>query len=938
MKSSSRYFAGILILLLAGAARSVLAAPVLVADFLPGQKPGSLEPGSFATLGGRLYFAGEDPDHGEEPWVSDGTAAGTHRLFDLCPGPCSSQPGDFTALGEAVLFAAADLDEVFALQSGEVTSLLRYQGDFGKFVGLGELLYFDITAGNSQQIYRTDGSLAGTYLTSDFCGYPCEIGSSFEAVNGAIYFAWSRSLMRLDPSGQRERLGDLDDASQFTALDATRVVFEGCQPATGCRAWISDGTAAGTLLLDPSPTALAEGPLVLAASQGKVYFRGSNHHLIETDGTPAGTLAVPPTLGREVEILASTPGSLFYLDLGEPAVDRHLHALRGGQVQPVLALESYPSRIGQDGERIYLAHGGRILATSDGTVGGSRDLLETNRVGGTGAVLNGLFYFGFVPRNQTARILGRTNGSPAGTGELPLGLVEPLSSRSIPYRLGDGLLVQSLEASGSIAPLEWIDPVTLGRSILDPRPFRVEAATAEIAFASRIGLLLAIRPDGKTELPVPALLEAEVSADGHLFFAVNDPGIQLWESDGTAAGTRRLFQLPPEPPCPISFCGPHLPTGITPSGSNLVFFISKSSSPGHLFSLWVWDRLAATTRELRPLPGMLDLFPAPHGQVLFAEKESATSTTRLWISDGTVAGTRAFLTLPAGESWRLGLATIVGQRLVFTLEKDAAAWLFATEDFTEDGLDRLNDQPFAAIPSLTAAGERFFFRAATAATGLELGVSDGSGPGTRLLDLRPGPAGSAPGESFALADGRVVFAATADSAGLELWISNGSPATTFRLTDLQPGPAASAPDHFAQIGHRLFFQASDGVVGRELWTLDLDTAIPPCAADRLCLQNGHFDIEVVAHTREGDFAGTRVDGTADSAVFSFFSANNWEMLVKVLDGCAINQKFWVFAASATDAGFTLTVTDRTTGAPKIYRNSLGNPAVAITDTAAFSCN
>jgi len=37
----------------------------------------------------RFVFAAHDGIHGPEPWVSDGTAAGTRLLRDLCPGACA---------------------------------------------------------------------------------------------------------------------------------------------------------------------------------------------------------------------------------------------------------------------------------------------------------------------------------------------------------------------------------------------------------------------------------------------------------------------------------------------------------------------------------------------------------------------------------------------------------------------------------------------------------------------------------------------------------------------------------------------------------------------------------------------------------------------------------------------------------------------------------
>ncbi len=73
----------------------------------------------------------------------------------------------------------------------------------------------------------------------------------------------------------------------------------------------------------------------------------------------------------------------------------------------------------------------------------------------------------------------------------------------------------------------------------------------------------------------------------------------------------------------------------------------------------------------------------------------------------------------------------------------------------------------------------------------------------------------------------------------------------------------------------------------------------------------------------------------NSGVFWFFTDGNWEMLVKVLDGCALNDRFWVFSAATTNVQYTLTVTDTQTGAQVFYTNPLGNDAAALTDTDAL---
>lgn len=104
----------------------------------------------------------------------------------------------------------------------------------------------------------------------------------------------------------------------------------------------------------------------------------------------------------------------------------------------------------------------------------------------------------------------------------------------------------------------------------------------------------------------------------------------------------------------------------------------------------------------------------------------------------------------------------------------------------------------------------------------------------------------------------------------------------------------------------------------------------------LCLQNGRFAVEVDWTTGSGTGAGKVVVQSDDSGVLYFFSEDNWEMLVKVLDGCAIDGHWWVFAATASNVGWELRVTDTATAEVVTYANPLGQRSPAVTDTAAFA--
>jgi Concanavalin A-like lectin/glucanases superfamily len=85
-------------------------------------------------------------------------------------------------------------------------------------------------------------------------------------------------------------------------------------------------------------------------------------------------------------------------------------------------------------------------------------------------------------------------------------------------------------------------------------------------------------------------------------------------------------------------------------------------------------------------------------------------------------------------------------------------------------------------------------------------------------------------------------------------------------------------------------------------------------------------------------ADAQVVGTpsAASGLFWFFSADNWEVMVKSLNGCSIFNTYWVFSAATTNVFYRLDVSDYHSGNHRIYFNYPGPPAPAVTDTAAFA--
>lgn len=118
---------------------------------------------------------------------------------------------------------------------------------------------------------------------------------------------------------------------------------------------------------------------------------------------------------------------------------------------------------------------------------------------------------------------------------------------------------------------------------------------------------------------------------------------------------------------------------------------------------------------------------------------------------------------------------------------------------------------------------------------------------------------------------------------------------------------------------------------------ELDGDCAP-SSKRLCLTGNRFGIEVEWLTPDGTLGtGTTRPMTSDSGLFWFFEPDNLEVLVKVLDACAINNHFWVYLAATTDVNYRLTVTDTKTGQTQQYINPQGVRAQAIADIEAFGC-
>jgi hypothetical protein len=189
------------------------------------------------------------------------------------------------------------------------------------------------------------------------------------------------------------------------------------------------------------------------------------------------------------------------------------------------------------------------------------------------------------------------------------------------------------------------------------------------------------------------------------------------------------------------------------------------------------------------------------------------------------------------------------------------------------------------------------------------------------------------GTSFvARVDNGQTFVDSSPSGGVAVR-SNGSGSVDVATFDAgQPVPAFPAPPALTTPPYSIMPPLSP--VPPEV-TPTPPEEVPPVTTPSTVLHLGaRFTASIAwkSPTSSGD--GQAVSLTPNTGAFWFFSQDNFEVIVKVLDGTSVNGFFWVFFGALTDVAYTLTVTDSKTGAVQTYVGVQGQMQ-SHADTQAF---
>ncbi|MES2410289.1 MAG: T9SS type A sorting domain-containing protein [Bacteroidota bacterium] len=279
---------------------------------------------------GKLYFfavngTGGFTINGEEPWVSDGTPAGTFMLKDIKtgfnPSSGSANTKHFVEYnGKMYFFANGDTAALTGLYETDGTTIgtqIVYSTSIyriDEFLIRNNLIYF--THSNGPALYSSDGTTAGTNLVATIPdGQLNNLGTcQMVDVNGTLFLravsnTVGAELFKLDNSSQIVNVKDIKIGSPSGVtgnIFPNRKVLQ----VYGGKVWFlaSDGSLSGALEMWNSDGTLA-GTTALSPLNGDGGFAGGNGNHYNIFATSFGMFMIyyNAAVGAELYLYTSAP-------------------------------------------------------------------------------------------------------------------------------------------------------------------------------------------------------------------------------------------------------------------------------------------------------------------------------------------------------------------------------------------------------------------------------------------------------------------------------------------------------------------------------------------------------------------------------------------------------------------------------------------------------
>ena len=408
------------------------AGTTLLANLYPEQVTESSSPERALRLRDRTLFRARDAPAGSELWSTDGTQAGTGLVADLEPGVADSEPVPLVELRAGAVLAAsvgaapADLwladGTPGVVPLGEVAPGPDVVEPGGAAV-LGDPAFFLPRVGTKRQLWRTDGTAQGTARVNgspEWDAHPSDLDTLanhvvlgdellFAADGGTGVELWKTDgtgagtvlVREIEPGALSSFPGAPGIPGQFGVI-GDRAWFPAWTLAGRWELWSSDGTAAGTVPAGGLFTAaLEEVSFVTQLDDDTLVFVASDGtHGVEpfaTGGTPASTVLLadiapgsassspsPPTrAGDSIWFFADGAAGLreLWRTDGTPAGTARVHDGSGVVFPPAEPVDAYAIRAVGSGEHVVFraehpAYGDELFY-SDGTQAGTGILADS---------------------------------------------------------------------------------------------------------------------------------------------------------------------------------------------------------------------------------------------------------------------------------------------------------------------------------------------------------------------------------------------------------------------------------------------------------------------------------------------------------------------------------------------------------------------------------
>lgn len=843
-------------LALPATAAAQTAAPLLPTGATQGSRPGDV-----VEVGAYAYFAATDREHGPALWRTG--PEGTELVRDLRPGPGGAPIDDLVAAGGALYFVSD-----------------------GSADGTG-----------SPQLWRSDGTTAGTVALTWFPGAGERVVEGLTALGSTLYFAGTTpgtgtEVWRVPPGGTPELVGDLNPGAgsgcdHSLVATSDRVFWRGTDGVHGTELATVAHASGAPVLLEPQPGRDID-PIALTPVGDRLFYvagtTDAGEELWTSDGTAAGTRMVEDlatgAAGSDPEWLTAVGARLWFTaDDGQRGTELYRVT---GDGRPERLTEPQPGP-GASDPAWLTASGSRVFFTADdGTSGEELWSAADGTSTVTARVVDGVpGADGANPRSLTAiaggavvytvgRELWRSDGTAGGTTAI---LTQQPAAPSIQGTAGGRAYLRVDDGRTGIEP--WVTDGTASgtRLVADinraPEGDGVQtvvAAGGRAFFAARSGLGTGLlRTDGTAggtrllaPLASPEQLEAAVPFGGGALLAVADEPrarLHLWRTDGSAATPVGDLSLagPPVVAGEVAYVGGsgggvsglHRTDGVdAPTlvhadplarpqialGSR-IFFLGGVAN-----ELWSSDGTAAgtaavTTEEGVVVDGVTPGRYAVAGGLLYFV---AGIDRELWRTDGTPAGTRMLRSSWGGEQGRIRDLATIGDGVVVALERWGGLRELWRSNGTAAGTTEVLDLGSPDLGRLTTVGDGVYFAAGDGAHGEEVWRTDGTTAGTvRVAETAAGAASGRPAFFTPTPLGLYFSAFDADGVRGLYRMTPGGAVT--RVAALGPGDMVEG---VALVGERILFQVRyEGASSAALWQIalrpdpvdgpDEDGAVPP---------------------------------------------------------------------------------------------------------------